>query len=81
MQEQELFLRKIVATHSSILAGEIPRTEEPGRLQSKGLQKNQTRLNNNKNWPLYPTVILNAVSIAIQNDSVLEITMLASGES
>ena len=27
-----------MATHSSILAWEIPWTEEPGRLQSKGLQ-------------------------------------------
>ena len=26
------------ATHSGILAWEIPRTEEPGRLQSMGLQ-------------------------------------------
>ena len=32
------------ATHSSILAGEIPGTEEPSRLWSMGLQKNQTRL-------------------------------------
>ena len=29
----------ISATHSSILAWEIPRTEEPGRLQSIGLQR------------------------------------------
>ena len=28
-----------MATHSSILAWEIPWTEEPGRLQSMGLQK------------------------------------------
>ena len=28
-----------VATHSSILAWEIPRTEEPGRLQSTELQR------------------------------------------
>ena len=27
-----------MATHSSILAWEIPWTEEPGRLQSMGLQ-------------------------------------------
>ena len=27
-------LEKEIATHSSILAWEIPRTEEPGRLQS-----------------------------------------------
>ena len=29
-------LKKEVATHSSIFACEIPRTEESGRLQSKG---------------------------------------------
>ena len=32
-------LEKEVATHSSILAWEIPWTEEPGRLQSMGLQR------------------------------------------
>ena len=30
------------ATHSRILAWRIPSTEEPGRLQSMGLQKSQT---------------------------------------
>ena len=30
-------LEKEMATHFSILAWEIPRTEEPGRLQSMGL--------------------------------------------
>ena len=33
-----------MATHSSILAWKIPRTEEPGRLQSMGSQKSQTWL-------------------------------------
>ena len=33
-----------MATHSSILAWEIPWTEDPGRLQSMGLQKSQTQL-------------------------------------
>ena len=33
-----------MATHSSILAWEIPWTEEPGRLQSMGLQRVGTRL-------------------------------------
>ena len=28
-----------MAAHSNILAWEIPRTEEPGGLQSKGLQR------------------------------------------
>ena len=32
-------LDKEMATHSSILAWRIPWTEEPGRLQSMGLQK------------------------------------------
>ena len=32
-------LKKEVATHSSILAWEIPWTEEPGRLQSMGVTK------------------------------------------
>ena len=33
-----------MATHSSILAWDIPWTEEPGELQFMGLQKNQTGL-------------------------------------
>ena len=32
-------LKKEMATHSSILAWEIPWTEEPGGLQSMGLQR------------------------------------------
>ena len=32
-------LEKEMATHSSILAWEIPQTEEPGGLQFMGLQK------------------------------------------
>ena len=35
-------LEKGMATHSSVLAWKIPWTEEPGRLQSMGLQKSQT---------------------------------------
>ena len=35
-----------MATHSSILAWEIPWPEEPGRLQSVGLQKSRTQLSN-----------------------------------
>ena len=36
---QEDPLEEEMATHSSILAREIPWTEEPGRLQSMGLQR------------------------------------------
>jgi len=39
-------LEKEIATHSSILAWEIPRTEKPGGLQSLGLQKSQIQLRN-----------------------------------
>ena len=35
----EDLLEKEMATHSSILAWKIPRMEEPGRLQSMGLQR------------------------------------------
>ena len=36
---QEDPLEKEIATHSSILAWRIPRTEEPGGLQSTGSQR------------------------------------------
>ena len=36
-------LEKEMATRSSILAWEIPWTEEPGRLQSVGLQRASTK--------------------------------------
>ena len=42
---QEDLLEKELATYSSILACEIPRTEKPGELQSTGSQKSQTQLN------------------------------------
>ena len=40
---QEDPLEKKMATHSSILAWKIPWTEEPGRLHSKGSQREQLR--------------------------------------
>ena len=40
----EDLLEKEVTTHSSILAWEIPGTEEPGGLYSMGLQNSWTRL-------------------------------------
>ena len=38
-------LAKQMATHSIILAWEIPRTESSGRLQSMCSEKSQTQLN------------------------------------
>ena len=47
-------LEKEMATHSSILAGEIPWTEEPGGLQSRG-SHSQTRLEQLSSLPtLFP---------------------------
>ena len=43
---QHDLLEKEMATHSSVLAWEIPWTEEPGELQSTGSQKSQTQLSN-----------------------------------
>ena len=40
-----------MATHSSILAREFPRTEEPGGQQFKGLQSQTQQLDNNRNSP------------------------------
>ena len=42
--DQEAPLEKEMAMHSSILAWEIPWTEEPGGLQSMGSPKSQTQL-------------------------------------
>ena len=41
-----IYVEKEMATHSSILAWEIPWTEEPGGQQFMGLQKNRTQLSN-----------------------------------
>ena len=43
---QKDLLEKEMATHSSILAWEIPRTDEPVGLQSIGSQKSYTWLSN-----------------------------------
>jgi len=43
---QEDPLEKGMATSFSILAWRIPKTEEPGGLQSMGVTKSQTRLSN-----------------------------------
>ena len=43
MQETWVRIPEEMATHSDILAWEVPWTEEPGRLQSMGSQKSWTR--------------------------------------
>ena len=46
---QEDPLKKEMATHSCILAWELPRTEEPGRQQSMRVTKSRTTEQLNKN--------------------------------
>ena len=46
---REDLLEEEMATHSGILAWEIPWTEEPGRLQSMG-PKTQTPLSTHTHW-------------------------------
>ena len=41
---QEDLLEKEMTTHSKMLAGEMPWTEEPEGLHFKGLQRSRTRL-------------------------------------
>ena len=43
-------LEEGMATHSNVLAWEIPWTEEPGGLQSMGSQKNRTQLSTHTHW-------------------------------
>ena len=42
---QEEALKKDMATNSSILAWEIPQTEEPGEAKVHGVAKSRTQLN------------------------------------
>ena len=64
-------LEEGVATHSSILAWRIPRTEEAGRLQSIGLQSRtqQERLSSSSS-----SRITGAEGISEQEDRMVEIT-------
>ena len=46
-------LEKEMAVHSSILSWEIPQTEEPGGLQSKGVAKSWIQWSKNNNMQIY----------------------------
>ena len=51
-------LEKGMATHSRILARRIPRTEQPGGLQSKGLQRIRHDWTSNTSTSLFSSVLL-----------------------
>ena len=52
---QEDPLEEEMATHSSILAWEIPETEEPGKLQSMGSQESDATYQLNNCWEFQDT--------------------------
>ena len=58
-------LKKEMATHSCILAWEIPWTEEPGRLQSMGRKESDTTERLHFHFSFLPTVFEVAIIIFI----------------
>ena len=68
--DQEDPLEKEMATHSSILAWEIPRTEESGGLQPMGLQKGQTQLSDETTTSTYGTSFPRKKDIKIEPNFV-----------
>ena len=54
-------MEKAIATHSSTFAWRIPWTEEPGRLQSMGQQRDEHNLatEHSTNWELYTVKYIN----------------------
>ena len=50
--------KKGMATHSSVLAWRIPRTEEPGGLQSMGSQASDTARLNHHHHPCYIKIVM-----------------------
>ena len=78
---QEDPLEKEMATHSSILAWEIPWTEEPGKLQSMGSQKSDATegLHNNnvtsRVWGLPHTILALCVQGGLMEEYITSATL------
>ena len=73
-----------MATHSSILAWRIPRTEEPGGLQSMGSQRVRHDLLNNNSANLNSPKILSGCLVslrALQGGSVVKNSPANAGDS
>ena len=65
-----------MATHSIILAGEIPRTEEPGGLQSMGLQRvGHDFINNNSCYRVWPR---NGLGVPVTNGDAVPCSLMIS---
>ena len=82
--DQEDPLEEGMATHSSILAWRIPRTEEPGGLQSMGSQRVRHDLLNNNSANLNSPKILSGCLVslrALQGGSVVKNSPANAGDS
>ena len=64
-----IVVKKGMATHSSILAWRIPCTEEPGRLQSMGLQS-QTQLNQLSTSTMVVHIFITHTAVGTGNQTV-----------
>ena len=65
-----------MATHSIILAGEIPWTEEPGGLQSMGLQRvGHDFINNNSCYRVWPR---NGLGVPVTNGDAVPCSLMIS---
>ena len=66
-------LEKEMATHSRILAWRIPWTEEPGRLQSMGLEESDTtqQLNNNVSSASLVTALTRAAPLNFPGQNMM----------
>ena len=64
-------LEKEMATHSSILAWKIPRTEEPGGLQSMGSQRVRPNWAANTYMPLVNCILFHSTGSPVQNIGVI----------
>ena len=69
-------LEKEMATHSSILAWKIPWTEEPGRLQSTGLQS-RTQLSDFTSLCLIVSTLRDPMDCSLPGSSVHKDSLVA----
>ena len=69
-------LEKEIATHSNILAWRIPWTEEPGRLQSTGLQRVRHDWATSPSPSSYYTTLCFAISVHFKMITMINLVMI-----
>ena len=64
---QEDPMQKEMAAHSSVLSWRIPWTEEPGRLQSRGLRVRHDLVTKQQLWFHRPTTLMDLFSTKLSS--------------